>query len=75
MSLINSAVTNLASYSTTPDFRAYINLRKRLKTEDLVIVKADKGETLVLMERSAYIKKVDDFLKSSNAVEIKNFFN
>ena len=72
-SLVNLVVEDLNSYSSTQNYRAFVNLRKRLKQDDLAIVKADKGEALALIERSAYIHRVYEFLNSSNAVEQKSF--
>ena len=72
-SLVNSAVEDLNSYSSTRNYRAFVKLRKRLKQDDLAIVKADKDEALVLIERSVYIHRVYEFLNSSNAVEQKSF--
>ena len=71
--LINSAITNLTSQSSTLAFHAFRKLRKRLKQEDLAVVKAGKGDTLVLIDHSAYTQRVYEFLEFSNAVELKSF--
>ena len=47
--------------------------RERLKQDDIALVKAGKGETLILIERSTYIQKIYDFLEISKAVELKEF--
>ena len=69
-SLIDEAVMNLSPQVTSPNYHAYKQLRKRLKEENLALVKADKGNSLVLMERAAYTQRVYEFLKSSNTIEI-----
>jgi len=70
-SLLQSMVTNLSKMTTNLDVRAIFKLKKRLKEEKLVLVKADKGESLVAIEHAAYLGRVNDFLWNSNAVETK----
>ena len=36
------------------------------KEENLTIVKADKGNTIVILDKADYVSKVNDFLDSQN---------
>mgnify|MGYP006965721654 CR=1 FL=1 len=51
----------------SPDLRAYFKVRRRLKDEQLVLAKADIGETIVLLSRSQYEDKGFRFLKDAKA--------
>ena len=53
--------------------RTFLSLRSRLRCDGLVIVKADKGNALLLMDRSDYYARVYAFLTSSGAQELKKF--
>ena len=48
-------------------------LNTRIKEEGLVITKADKGNAIVVMERSSYLTKVYNVLESCGAKENKEF--
>jgi len=48
-------------------------LQKRLRDEKLVIVKSDKGNSLIVMDHEAYRDKVKKFLLDSNAVPISSY--
>lgn len=47
------------------------NLKKKLKDNDILTLKADKGNAVVLMYKADYIEKTVDFLKTNNINEIK----
>ena len=49
------------------------NLRKKVLNDDLIVTKADKGNSIVILDRSEYNSKVNDFLTSSNAVVYQDF--
>jgi len=51
----------------SPELEAYFSLKKRFNNEHLVIARADKGETLVLLTRDQYELKMYDFLNSAGA--------
>ena len=40
-------------------------LKKKLREENVVVIKADKGNCVALLERSGYFKKVMNFLKDN----------
>ena len=42
-----------------------------MKDEGLVLVNADKGEALIIMNRSAYVDRVLKFLEDSGAVPVQ----
>ena len=52
----------------------FISLKRSLLQEDLALVKADKGESLVVMEQSQYEKKMKKFLKDAGAKKIRSPF-
>ena len=56
-----------------PHVLAYRSIEKHLKQKNLVIAKAYKGETLVILARSQYEHKMLEFLKQSG-VRIYNYF-
>jgi len=47
--------------------RTFQHLSRKIKEENLALVKADKGGTLVLLTRDQYNKKMHDLLQSSGA--------
>lgn len=47
-------------------------IKKKVKTNDLMILKADKGCTTVIMDRIEYLGKVNNFLTDNNFVEINS---
>ena len=71
--LIDSAVGLLSDPGpqARADTLTFFKLRKRLRDEDLAIVKADKGETLVVMNKAYYMDRVHAFLLASGAKPIK----
>ena len=46
-------------------------LTKKISKNNAVIVKADKGNTVILIERTSYNKKIHDYLNSSGATKVK----
>ena len=71
--LINSLIQKLSSMKGNPDVNAFQKLRKRLKSEEISIVKSDKGNALILMSKKDYVEKISKFLKESKAVPISDF--
>lgn len=61
-------MTSQMSKATIPQ-SCYIfrSLQQKLKKEDLVICKADKGETLIILSRKTYDEKIQTFLSNSRA--------
>ena len=50
------------------------NSQRRLKLLDLVIAKADKGETLVILNRLDYVNQIHQFLEQSGATPMRYKF-
>jgi len=68
--LIESTVSSI-SVPPPLETRTFFNLQKRLRHQNLVIAKADKGESLVILSRSDYDKKMIEFLNTAGAKPIK----
>ena len=63
----------MSSVSGSPSLetRTFFTLQKRLQHQNLVIAKADKGESLVILSRSDYDEKMIEFLNTPDAKPIK----
>lgn len=46
-------------------------VKRKIRDNNLVVSKADKGNTVVIMDRTEYIEKTEDFLKSGNTIKLK----
>lgn len=46
------------------------NIKKKVANDNLIIVKADKGNTTVIMEADIYINKTIDFLTENKAIKL-----
>lgn len=52
------------------------NLKEKIKDNKLIVTKADKGNTTVIMEKTEYINKAEEFIKQGPYEEIKyNYTN
>ena len=47
------------------------NVKRKLKNNNIIHVKADKGHGLVLINKNEYINKTLEFIKENNFMEIK----
>ena len=47
------------------------NVKRKLKNNNIIHVKADKGNGLVLINKNEYINKTLEFIKENNFTEIK----
>ena len=55
------------------EYDAFLNLSKN---QDIVIQKADKGNTVVLLDRLSYIKQMEELLSDKSKLkQVKNIFN
>ena len=59
------------SPSKTSDNKTLISLKNKITKKDLIISKADKGQTITILNRIDYIKKIEDFISSSGAEILK----
>ena len=64
IAFLNSNKPNLKSYNYSKNHLKSLN--EKIKSNDLIITKADKGSCLVIMKRDKYIGKVMDFLNSED---------
>ena len=48
-------------------------LERKIKEGDLIVTKADKGNAVVMMEKSAYVSKVHEVLQQCGAKESEDF--
>ena len=60
--LISDAL-NQACRPSSPEYSAFASIQKKLKENNLVLVKADTGETLVITSIQEYEKRVFEFLE------------
>jgi len=49
------------------------DIRKEIKDHDLIVTKADKGNSVVILKRSDYRQKILEFLNSNNATQCDTF--
>ena len=53
--------------------RVIKSIGRKIKSEDLVVSKADKGNTVVIMQRAEYDNKICDFLNGNKATLVTGF--
>ena len=46
-------------------------LKNKIKKNDIIVTKADKGNTMVLLRKDEYIKKTEEFIRDGPYEEIK----
>lgn len=63
-----SSTTSLISHDT----RIYRSLQNKIQQNDLVVSKADKGNTVVILERNSYIQKVNDVIQGSDFEKLRS---
>jgi len=61
--------------SPAPVVKTFSSLKRRLNSENLVLVKADKGEAIIIMERAEYDRKILTFLTAAGASLIRSNFH
>ena len=71
--LVDSIVGELAD-PPPPSTRAYFRLQQRIKEQNLVLAKADKGEALILLSKTNYSDEVLEFLHKANATPLRYKF-
>lgn len=54
-------------------FEVIKGIRRKVREEGLTITKADKGNAIVVMEKSSYVSKVYDVLRQCGAKEYADF--
>uniref|UniRef100_A0A8D9DWV2 Reverse transcriptase domain-containing protein n=1 Tax=Cacopsylla melanoneura TaxID=428564 RepID=A0A8D9DWV2_9HEMI len=48
------------------EFKTLKNLRSKIEDQNLIICKADKGNTVTIMNRSVYIEKINEYVRDNN---------
>jgi len=66
----NYVKSNPIMCATKKEHSIIQGLRKKIASNNGVVVKADKGNTVVLMERDTYDQKMMKFLESSGAIKV-----
>ena len=69
--LIKASSSSLNTTATTKTYRSF---QQRLKLLDLVIAKADKGETMVILNWLDYVNQIHQFLEQSIATPMRYKF-
>lgn len=54
------------------DYRVLRSLREKVRVNNLVISKADKGNCVVVLSRADYVKKVEEFISNNNFETLPN---
>lgn len=54
------------------DYLVIRDLRRKLNNNNIILVKADKGNTVVLLHQHIYINKVQDFIANNNIETLSN---
>lgn len=57
--------------TSNTESNALFNIKRKIKDHDLLVTKADKGNTVVIMYKSEYFKLTEEFLKENNFTIIK----
>ena len=71
---INKIATKHTQNSTKEErqkLKTLQNVKRKLKNNNIIHVKADKGNGLVLINKNEYINKTLEFIKENNFMEIK----
>ena len=71
---INKITTKHIQKSTKEEhkkLKTLQNIKTKLKNNNIIHVKANKGNGLVLINKNEYIKKTLEFIKENNCTEIK----
>lgn len=56
----------------TSNLKLIKELKHKIKRDNLIVTKADKGNCTVIMDKQAYIEKTNDFIKQNNLTQMKN---
>src|SRR5436190_23022811 len=48
------------------------NIHQKLSNNNLILSKADKGNSIVILDKSNYLVKVNDFINNGNISELKS---
>lgn len=56
--------------SYNPDKHTIIGLKEKIKADELIVTKADKGNTTVIMHKNDYINKTLEFIQVNNITQL-----
>ncbi|CAK1596620.1 unnamed protein product [Parnassius mnemosyne] len=66
-SLVANEIRAVPAFSHfNPEFPVFKSLKQRIRENDLIVTKADKGNTVVIMESSGYSQKVNDVIQGDD---------
>jgi hypothetical protein len=69
---IKTAVRQSNRVSSNPEYHIYKTLSQKITENNLIVSKADKGNTVVVMERSNYIHKVEEIIHNDDFVLLQS---
>lgn len=58
--------------SNNREYRIYKTLTQKITDNNLIVSKADKGNTVVIMERNNYVQKVEEIIQSDDFVLLQS---
>jgi hypothetical protein len=64
--------TNHKTRQESIEKKIITNLKKKIKEHNLIVTKADKGNTLVIIEQNEYHQKIKDFITQNNFTKVPN---
>ena len=66
--LIQNLTTNRQNYNTSDKFdNSYIkSINNKIQSNNLISIKSDKGNSIVILSKDDYVQKVNDFLSTEN---------
>lgn len=69
---IQNASTNSSSRGSGSEILALKSLKRKINSNDLVLTKADKGNTIVVMNRDSYKEKVEEVIHGEDFVRLRS---
>ena len=67
---INKNIHSVSSANYKKERKTLINLKKKLTDNHALVTKADKGNTVVIMDTNTYNEKIQDFIADNNIVRL-----
>lgn len=64
--LLNGRVKNIPEDSLQKDHRNIVSIKRKLRLNNAIVTKADKGNTIVVINNDDYISKVTKFIQDNN---------
>ncbi|XP_045474964.1 uncharacterized protein LOC123680889 [Harmonia axyridis] len=64
--------TSKQGKETKENIKVVNNIKKKIRDNNLTVVKADKGSCMVILDRNLYINKVEEFMNENGFVKLDN---